>query len=170
MQHHSKFSLFALLTLMCVVVSGCTSTSVLSSDPQTSEDILRASTEHPAHIIFINGYRVDCYAVSVRKDSTRWRVNDTAAEVAIPTNSIYSINIPDPQIGGGIALGILGGAVLGGVIGYAATPAPSASNLDNMLGLVTVLDIMGGAALGILLGGISGGAIGASNGSVWTNH
>src|ERR1019366_3471395 len=125
---------------------------------------------HPAHITFINGYRVYCYSVAVRKDSTRWRLSDTAAEVAIPTDSIYSINIPDPQTGGGIALGILGGAVLGGAIGAAATPAPSAINLDNGLGLVTVLDIMGGAALGILLGGTAGAAIGASNGTIWTRQ
>ena len=167
---HSKFSTFAFLALMCGAVSGCTSSHRLSSDPGTSEEILRESMVHLARITLINGHRVDCYAVSVRKDTTRWRWNDTAAEAAIPTDSIYSINVPDPQIGGGIALGIVGGAVLGGAIGAAATPAPSASNLDNLLGLVTVLDILGGAALGILLGGTAGAAIGASNGTVWTNH
>ncbi len=170
MQYHSRFPHFAFLALMCAAVASCTSSNRLSSDPQTAEDILRESTIHMARVTLINGYRVDCYSVVVRKDSTRWRLNDTASEVAIPTDSIYSINIPEPQIGGGIAAGILGGAVIGGAIGYATTPAPSASNLDNLAGIGTVLDILAGAALGIVFGAILGGSIGATNGSVWTTH
>jgi hypothetical protein len=83
---HSKHSLFALLALLCTAVSGCTTTNLLSSDPQTAEDILRASTEHPARVTLKNGTTDTCFEIVVRKDTTTWR--DLGEYVTVPDDSV----------------------------------------------------------------------------------
>jgi hypothetical protein len=181
--HYSKFSLFAFLALICAAVSSCTSTSALSSDPQTAEDILRASTEHPAIVTLKNGNADTCFEVAVRKDTTIWRglgeyvsmptdsvssINEKGTlvtlkngstiscynaatkycykadnnveigkeittwhrwkDVSVPTDSVASIKVANPQAGA-IVLCVLAGGVLGGIIGnalFVPTPNPPA--------------------------------------------
>ncbi len=179
MSPHLQFPHFAFLTLVCVAVSSCTSTNLLSTDPQTEEDILQASREHPARVTLINGDTVNCYAVSLRRDSTRWRLTEQGAEFSVPTDSVHKIEVGKPMrvlgsiIGAclGMALSevpaILLGAV-GGGIGYVIGDAivPKNTGLYGMVGIAIGL-ITGGAAA-VTYGAIEGWNIGASNGTIWT--
>jgi hypothetical protein len=171
---NSRFSAFAFLAFICAAVSGCSSTHLLSSDPQTAEDILDASTQHLAHVTLANGITVHCYSVTVRKDSTRWRLSELGPEVSVPTDSVDTIEVPNPKTGVGILIGAPVGALAGFVIGAATYTPPPPTNLNNDLedifgfdGLAVALT---GGLIGILAGGILGGVIGASNGTVWTTH
>jgi hypothetical protein len=168
MIHHSKFSLFAFLALLCAAVSGCRTTNYLSTDPQTSEEILRASAEHQAKVGLRNGDTVSCYAVSIRQDSTRWRWSQFGREVALPTNEIASIVVDDPKGALGGLIGVLIGGSAGGLIGLQIADAankqdPSLQNTGNVIG-----DFLLPLMLGLAVGGGVGALIGETNGTTWT--
>jgi hypothetical protein len=145
MLHYSKFPLFALLALLCAAVSGCSSRSLssLSSDPQTTENILRESAENGAHVKLMDGQSFDCYAVIVRKDSTRWLSSDFRSEIAVTSGSVASIEIPNPDVARGIGGGVLFGGIAGLLVG-------GISNTSISLGFLI------GAGAGGILGGVLG--------------
>jgi outer membrane lipoprotein SlyB len=205
MLHHTKFPLFAFLALLCAAVSGCTTSRIINSDPNTAADILEASTEHPALITLKNGDTITCNEIAVRKDSTQWRrpgkwvsvptdsvasisgdrtlvtlINGSAisccdadytvqfgkkitawraiADVSVPTDSVASIRVANPQPGA-IALGVIAGGVLGGIIGNALfVPTPSTPYVINFnqlaQGFAIVLGALSGAGVGVGLGSI----------------
>jgi hypothetical protein len=173
MLHHSKFPLFAFLALLCAAGSGCSSTHLLSSDPQTAEDILQESTEHGAHVTLMNGDTVNCFAFAVRKDSTHWQLIKSGLEalgpqVSVSTDSIFSIRIAYPKAISGMVSGASVGAFAGWVIGLVSGLAPNPLwnlifNFQSALGSSLV-----GGVCGLVVGGIIGGIIGAADdGTVW---
>jgi hypothetical protein len=163
MLHHSKFSLFAFLALLGAAVSGCmTSYKYISSDPQTAEDILRATTEHVACVTLMDGDSIHCYSVAVRKDSTTWRGFE--GDVSVPTNSVASIKVPTPEIGTGFLIGMTVGAVLIGGMGYGLG--------GGVIGEFDDKKAAAGALYGVIVGAVFGGAIGgagyADHQTTWT--
>jgi hypothetical protein len=180
MLHHSKFSLFAFLALLCAAVASCTSSNRLSADPQTAETILEESSDHGATVTLMNGDTIHCYAVSVRKDSTRWQLIKSGLEVlgpetSVATDSILSIRIGYSKIQSGLVsraeVGAFGGWASGFVLGL-LTPVsvsilgiPFKFPFDFTYALQTSLV---GGVVGLVVGGIIGGIIGAAdNGTVW---
>ncbi len=169
MHHHSQFSLFALLIIICVAVSSCSSTtpSFLSSDPQAAEDILRESTKDEACVVLMNGDTVMCYSVAVRKDSTRWQYAGDGGEHVLPTDSIASIDIPSPQSFWGalvgIPVGVVGGAVLGPIL---AVIYGGFKDIPDYAAIGVII----GIPLGAIAGAIDGWKLGAANGTIWTRE
>src|ERR1019366_6677469 len=140
MLHHSKFPLFALLALMCAVVSGCSvhGPQYLTCDPQQTEEIERQSTVNAAHIIFNDGDSVKGYRVGVRKDTTEWYEKDSLGNLVsdvrhvAPTSDISAISISTPKLDH-MLIGAAIGAVLGALI-YEGAKAPDAPGQDESFG------------------------------------
>ena len=169
-----------MLALVWMAVSGCTTTNYLSSDPQTSEDILRQSTLHGACVTLSNGISGNYYAVAIRKDSTRWQLTEHGKEVSVPTDSVACIKIANPQGFAGGFLGVIAGGLLGGVIGnalFVPTPPPPSDNIIEGVangfgtaignGFGQLFSIVGGALLGATVGGVVGAVIGSTNATLY---
>jgi hypothetical protein len=188
----------------------------LSSDPQTAEDILRASTEHLALVTLKNGDTITCYGIAVRKDTTHWHgfgkyvsiptdsvasisgdrtlvtlINGlsvvcydadyhvlngrrltmwiTITDVSVPTDSVASIRIADPQPGA-IALGFIVGGVVGGIIGNALfVPTPPTPWVINFNQLDQVFAIVLGVLAGAAAGGGAGSIISSTTEALYTS-
>lgn len=193
MVQYSKLLTLAFLFLMCSAAMSCRSVAYLSADPATGEEILRASTGQKARVTLLSGNTIDCFSVSVRQDTTRWRMAEAdTEEVAVPTDSVVAIRVVAPKTGMGVLMGASLSAIIGGVIGHASynPPPPTKVNYDRrdpwaFLALPAVVGAeigdglargaadfaatMTGIGIGLLVGGISGGALGATNETVYAH-
>ena|ERR1700722_1167209 len=147
---HSKFSMFAFLALLCMVFAGCASTmTTLNSDPEQSEEILRASMRDTAFIILTNGIEEKGFSVTIRQDSCEWlSATDNHRRTAMALN-IQSIRVWTPQVS---PIVVLGGIAVGGGAGALIVSGDSRPI---------------GAVAGGLIGGIIGEFVGAKLGK---NH
>jgi hypothetical protein len=150
---YSKLPLLAFLALLCAAVSGCISTSVLSSDPKTAEDILQLSTEHQGRVALMNGDTISCYAVSVRQDSTFWGWTKFGRKVAVPTDNVATIEAD----GTGILLDRFPGSLVGSVAG---------AFLGSVIGALSGNPV-GFLLIGFLFGNTTGKIVGENHRQLW---
>ena len=122
-------------------------------------------------LTLINGSKITCYDAEFGKKFTTWRV---FADVSVPTDSVASIRVADPQTGA-IVLGVIVGGIIGGIIGNAlySPPPPTPPNETDLFAsppsfyqnLDIVLGVLGGAALG----GDIGALISSNTDALYTN-
>jgi hypothetical protein len=140
MQQHSKFPLFALLALLCVIAEGCAPSwniFVPGQNPTQTEEIARQSAMTSAYIIFHDGDTVKGYQVGVRSDTTEWFEKDStgivssAVRYVAPTSDISSISLSTPRPLEDMLIGAGVGAALGAIIyGVAKIPDPPGEYQD----------------------------------------
>ena len=153
MLHHSKFSLFALLVLMCVVVSSCTTTKTLSSDPSVAEEITLGTETNAAAITFTDGHSVhEAFHIAVRADSTEWYGKNREWRNAVATARIQSISFEQSHALKGLLTGAEIGLALGAFVDIIAASSSgflgpgnwNASYTNALLGVAGVFTVVGG--------------------------
>ncbi len=161
---------FIFLALLCAAGSGCTSTSVFSTDPDVTKDIAQATRAQAALITLYDGSKWLGKNVEARTDSTHWNADtvfvmyseltgkDLPGQIfvtrSVATSSIRSIRISTPSTITGVFSGVAI-SCLAGVVADAILPND-------------IIDGFWSFCIGVGAGIMGGSYIGSSSGTLYT--
>lgn len=141
-----------LALVLALFTSGCAHTSrVAPHEADVRATINERAAQQRAVVRLHDGLEHPAEALRLDADSTSWQEPETGQFRSVATQSVSSISFaPKRRIGEGIMLGLMGGLVAGGVIGFVA-PGSSDEFLNGREDR---------AAFGTMFGGLAGALVG----------
>jgi len=154
-----------LLAFSMFILASCTHLRTF----KTYDDINVVSKDRKGQITLVNGRGYAGRDFHLAEDSTHWRDLNTNKAQSISTSQIREISIKKSGRGAweGFGVGLLAGAAIGAVIGFASGDDPGADEpgLENLFAITAgEKALRSGVYLGGL-GGLVGLSVGATTGS-----
>ncbi|MEN8008620.1 MAG: hypothetical protein ABFS42_16545 [Candidatus Krumholzibacteriota bacterium] len=140
--------------LMLMVFGGCSTTRHLDplSPGATYDQVTYAAVDREARITLVDGRKFEARNIRMKADSTWCIPNDSRNPRVMATADVGRITLKDRGRGAmrGLVFGLLGGAAVGGLTGYAGGDDYYDEGGAAALGAISM------GALGFIVGGISG--------------
>jgi len=104
-----------------IVLTGCVHTHTLRQTEQDFASLNKRAQKQNATVVLNDGQRFTVEALHLAVDSTSWINPETGAYEVVSTTDVNSIRFNAREMSAitGLAVGAMGGLLLGGAIGYA---------------------------------------------------